>query len=235
MKSLFERFTLMDFFGYLFPGIVALAGVLAGLQLTAWKSTIQWIDLGLTESLLALVFAYVFGVVLSGFSWPLYWASNGLYLRWMNRRDPREEIHPVDFATDVQDVFCKVLGIDLTQKPWTPQHFYLARSLVDRCMPRHAELAARQNALRVFRQYMLPPLVIWIIVGVMWGQQTLEQSRLAGWLMIIGSTVFGLLGLALVTDRLWRNRRREVREVCLALLVGRSVDAFSPESPGVNL
>jgi hypothetical protein len=227
MKDIFDRFALMDFLGYLFPGVTALLGIYVFVSLLYLPDIVLPGNLDLAEGLVLFVVSYVFGVVLSSFSWPLLRAANWLYRKLGKETDAREQIHPTLLKGEVRAVFERLFG---TTTPllneWTEHNFYISRSLVDQFMPRQASLAGRQNALRVLRQYMLPPIFIWLCVGIAWGLKLWGFSRLISVTAILGSMALGLVTTMLVVHRLNLNREREVREVYIALVIGHLTGVF---------
>jgi hypothetical protein len=146
----------------------------------------------------------------------------------MKRSDPRAQIYPQRLAATIQRILQDRLGfLPAGEMVSEEDRFYLSRSLVVQCLPQQTALASRQNALRVLRQYMLPPLAIWTSVGVLWGLDLKDQGNDRWWAIVLGTLVVGLLAIVITIERLWKNRRREVREIYMALVVGEAVGALT--------
>jgi len=141
--------------------------------------------------------------------------------------DARGQISPAEFQVEVIRVFNEILGpYKVSATTWSSKHFFLVRSLIDQWMPEHSTLAKRQNTLRMFRQYMLSPVFIWVFFGVAWGAGYMTTSPWWGFIGILGSIIVGGRIAYLLVVRAIRNERREVREICLALLVGHQTGVF---------
>jgi len=165
--------------------------------------------------------AYLSGAIASGASYRLV-APWYLATRFRRYKDPRSSVCPLEFAPAVCAAFRSVLG-EGTGQEWSENHFYLARAAVQERMPQAAAEAMRQNDLMRLRENMLIPLLVWCLAGLL-----LAISRLAH--HQTDSIAIAALTLALtyviggrVACRAVDNRAREVREVCLALIVGERI------------
>ena len=231
MKDVLDRFSFSDFAAYFFPGFFLLMGLFPLLLLTSAREDVLYLfndlDLGKTVALLSL--AYITGAISSGFSHFLmrvFYAPLGWFHKERNA-DPRDNVCPCCFAGEIQSAFNAILGLAPNAKVWSRDHFYLARLLVDQCMPRPALAARRQNSLRIFRENMIVPSLVWILAGLLWSRNIFQSADPAGGSLLLLVSIAALLIIpALLSYRSLRNREREVREIYLAVLAGHKLGLF---------
>jgi len=68
---------------------------------------------------------------------------------------------------------------------------------------------------------MMPVILIWGVVGVAWSIHAI-RSELVGWgiTLLALSLIATFIILLVLSTSLFGNNKREVREICVALLVG---------------
>ena|SRR5690349_11966783 len=157
-----SRFSPLDFFAYLFPGIAGTLGLLVLLALTPLKSTFTILSADLSTGILFLTVSFIMGVVFSGFS--------EIAFKWREpeaRANIKTSIPLTNFHSDVVDALRDVLKLHREeQTEWSTDHFYLCRSLVFEKMQSCAQLIQRQIGLRQLRMNMTFPVIIWFAVGI---------------------------------------------------------------------
>ncbi len=225
-----SKFSLVDFLAYLFPGFVSIIGILFALPLTlpeiAPFSLLNDLLVGL---LLILSLSYVMGVVLSGFA---EICVNYIAVQ-RNSKWVKETIPVPGFEKEIMVAFADVFRTSTQENEteWSATCFHLCRSLVFENMPGSAQISQRQSSLRQLRMNLLPAATIWMIVGIAWGRNYLiNDLPVWGYGLIIGSSLFWLLIMLTMIDRMNRNERRETREILTAFLAGYKQGLFkSPD------
>ena len=218
-----SRFSPVDFFAYLFPGIAGTLGLLVLLLLTPLKSAFNILSAGLSTGILFLTVSFIMGVVFSGFS--------EIAIKWREpeaRASIKTSIPFNSFQNDILDAFRDVLKLNREdQIQWSTVHFYLCRALVFEKMQSCSQLIQRQIGLRQLRMNMTFPLVIWFGVGIAWGIHNITNRDLF-WLitLIVISISLVIPTFLMIVNRMDSNERREVREVLAAFLVGYKAGMF---------
>lgn len=260
VKDFLDRFSFSDFVAYFVPGSFFLMGLCPLLLLTGASnkvlSFLGSLDFGRSAALLVL--AYVSGAILSGFSHFLmrvFYAPLGLFRSFKDKnlrgniaqglksKDPRDTICPCIFEEQIQSAFSAVLGLKCAPQgspgrvpanasdAWSRDHFYLVRLLIDQFMPRPALVARRQNSLRIFRENMIVPSLVWILAGFLWSQKLYDSADPKGGDLLLSISMMSLLLVpGVLAYRSRRNREREVREIYLALFVGHKLGIFEGKS-----
>jgi len=216
MKETYANFSLTDFLAYLFPGIVMVLALAALLLLTPASQKLMCIPLNLATGAVGITLAYFLGVIVSSFTYPL---ERLLYMV-LRKRDPIESIQLPGFEKQVRSAFQQFVGVDTD---WSQYHFFVARSLLGELAPRAAAAAERQNSLRQLRRNSLVPVLFLAAAGVCWGLSVRSWNE-ADASYGMGLVVLSIVGWVFITYFLiavgmHRNRSREVREICSALLV----------------
>lgn len=222
-----SRFSIVDFFAYLFPGIAGALGVYALLSLPPLKSTFHLVTSDLTAGIIFLTVSFIMGVIFSGFS--------EIAIKWREpetRADIKTSIPFTHFHEDIYKAFQDVLKLDQPGKEqWSREHFYMCRSLVFEKMQSCAQLIQRQSSLRQLRMNMTCPLFIWFGAGVAWGIFHLTDRNLLWGISLLATSISLVIPTFLmVVNRMDSNERREVREVLTAFLAGYKVGMF--DRPG---
>jgi hypothetical protein len=256
VKDFLDRFSFSDFAAYFVPGSFFLMGLFPLLLLTGASNKVLSflgnLDFGRSAALLVL--AYVSGAILSGFSHFLmrvFYAPLGFFRAFKDRnlrgnipqglksKDPRDTVCPCVFEDQIRSAFSAVLGLKCESQAspgrvsanasdaWTRDHFYLVRLLIDQFMPRPALVARRQNSLRIFRENMIVPSLVWILAGFLWSRELYDSADPKGGSLLLSISVVSLLLVpGVLSYRSRRNREREVREIYLALFVGHKLGIF---------
>ena len=218
-----SRFSLIDFFAYLFPGIAGTLGLLVLLSLTPLKGTFNVFSTDLSAGILFLAVSFIMGVVFSGFS--------EIVIKWREpkaRANIKTSTQLDNFQKDILDAFRDVLKLNRDEKlQWTRNHFYLCRSLVFEKMQNCAQLIQRQSGLRQLRMNMTFPIFIWFSAGVAWGIYHIRNRELFwGITLIVISISLVIPTFLMIVNRMDSNERREVREVLAAFLIGYKAGMF---------
>jgi hypothetical protein len=164
------------------------------------------------------------GVVFSGFS--------EIAIKW---REPearaiiKSSIPLNVFRDELLDAFRDELKLSSGHKvQWSSDHFYLCRSLVAEKMQNCFQLIQRQSGLRQLRMNMTFPIIIWFVVGMVWGVRIITSGdRFWGLTLIALSLSLVLPTFLMLVNRMDSNERREVREVLTAFLAGHKIGLFS--------
>jgi hypothetical protein len=222
--NLSDKFSLVDFLAYLFPGVIDTLGLYTLLLLTPLHRTLVQVPIDLATGILLLTVSYVIGVVLSGFS--------EIIVRFINEHTSPvwvKETIPIDgFKQSIVDAFDATFGRDTgTEENWTGAHFYMCRSMVLERMPGVGQLIQRQTSLRELRLNLLPAATIWLGAGIGWGIRIAEDGLSEwGYILIVGSVSLWVLIVLTLFSRMRRNEHRETREVLTAFLAGHKSSLF---------
>lgn len=228
LKDISGRFSLQDFFAYLFPGITAALGIYVLLLITPLKDFLLSIEFNFIVGFLAMVLSYIIGALLSGFSWSVTSLIKKLFKLKLD--EPRESIPIPELKKDIIEAFNDLFKVNIkTDSEWAKSHFYLCRTLVHELMPNAAKVADRQNSLRLFRLYIIPSILIWTIAGITWGVWNIVVFKSITWgiVLIVASIVLAIRVISLLIIRMHGNQKREVREIFTAFLVGYRLGIFS--------
>ena len=227
-----EKFSLVDFLAYLFPGIVGTLGLYVLLLLTPLKPFLASLPKDITTGILLLALSYVIGVVLSGI------VEIALKLRAKRKAHVwiRDTIPVPGFQQEVITAFKATFGENSDrQVEWSASHFYLCRSTVFECMPALASFIQRQSSLRQLRMNLIPATAIWSAAGIGWGIQLITNDGLAwGYTVAIGAAILWFPLVGTILNRMNRNEEREVREVLTAFLTGYRRGLFEAERSSDN-
>jgi|GEM_PF-3131722 len=218
-----SRFSSIDFFAYLFPGIAGTLGLLVLLSLTPLKGTLNILSADLSTGILFLTVSFIMGVAYAGFS--------EIAIKWREpeaRASIKISIPLTEFEDEIRKAFHDVLKLNRKEKvQWSKDHFYLCRSLVFEKMPNCAQLIQRQIGLRQLRMNMTFPIIIWFVVSVAWGIKNITNNNLFwGITLIIVSVSLVIPTFLMIINRMDSNERREVREVLVAFLAGYKTGMF---------
>lgn len=218
-----SRFSPVDFFAYLFPGIAGTLGLLVLLSLTPLKSAFNILSAGLSTGILFLAVSFIMGVVFAGFS--------EIAIKWREpeaRASIKTSIPLTGFQNDIVDAFYEVLKLkrdDQTQ--WSKDHFYLCRALVFERMQSCSQLIQRQIGLRQLRMNMTFPIIIWFGVGIAWGIHHINNRSLFWGISLIAVSISLVIPtFFMIVNRMDSNEKREVREVLVAFLAGYKAGMF---------
>ncbi len=218
-----NRFSLVDFLAYLFPGIAGTLGLYILLLLTPLKDTLRHLSADLATGILFLTVSFILGIVFSGFSEMA-----------IKRRDPevrdriKSSVPLAKFEGDIVSAFRDMLKSDQENAAlWSTDQFYLCRSLVFEKMPNCAQVIQRQIGLRQLRMNLTFPMIIWFFAGFGWGIHQISSSdHLWGIILIAVSVLLVIPAFIMIVDRMDSNERREVREVLSAFLAGYRMGLF---------
>jgi hypothetical protein len=219
-----NRFSLVDFLAYLFPGIVGTLGLYILLLLTPLQDPLRRFPTGLTTGVLFLTVSFILGVIFSGFS------ELAVKRRRSKIREELKSSMPLtcfekDLARAFQDIFH--LPPD-SEVRWSRDHIYVCRSLVVEKMPNCAQLIQRQNGLRQLRMNLIFPLLIWFFAGLAWGMHQISNQRpFWGSILIALSVALVPPTFSVIINRMDGNERRETREVLSAFLAGYKTGIFA--------
>lgn len=224
-KEVTNQFALQDYLGYLFPGITSTLGIYLLLLLTPLHSTLASMEINLIVGILVLVLSYVIGILSSGLSKPIV----RLLYKWQRLDEPRDRIPIPEYRQAIIDAFVTVFGLSTTTEiEWSRNYFLLCRALVHECMPSAGYAANRQNSLRMLREYLLVPVLIWFLVGICFGVSSLIGGFTAWGIVLIAiSIVLTLLVIVGLVNKMYGNRKREVRTVLMAFLAGYQQGLFN--------
>lgn len=211
-----SRFDFMDFLAYLLPGATALTAVATMIGLVAPTheaiSALNQMSPGsaaLTILPIATALSYILGVI-----------SSTLYPekveRVLRHGDPLGSIEPSAAQAQVVAAFESLFG---DQGKWSPAHFYIARAAIGESMPAAASRAHRQASLRQLRRNLIAPVILWYL-SLSWLLFLTSLAICAKAAVFLVFTILtAVLCYSLFAKGVLENRRREVREVCCALVV----------------
>lgn len=224
--SITERFSLMDFLAYFFPGVAGTLGIFLLLMLTPLRQALVGSSIdSVTTGVIVLSVSYIIGVILSGFSTPI--------VNWLQKftkvLNPRANIPFKEFEKDILQAFNTRFDQKLSDKnEWNEKHYLLCRALVLEYMPNLAQIAQRQSSLGQLRRNLIAPIILWAIVGISWGIQFLISNNFAeGFWIILLSLLISLVTFRVTFTRTNRTELREVEAIFAAFIVGYKTDAFN--------
>lgn len=213
-----NKFSLVDFLAYLFPGIMGALGLYFLLLLTPLSSSLMSIPIDLATGVLLLAFSYVLGVVFSGFA--------EIIVRQRIRRKSfvwvKKTLQVPGFKEEIRSAFCATFGDGEDYEiDRSASRFYLCRSMVLEFMPGVAPRIRRQISLRQLRMNLIPAVTLWAVAGVGWGIKVIgDKMPTWGYGLIAGSVGLWVLVVWAIVNRMNSNEKREVREVFTAFLAG---------------
>lgn len=224
-----SRFSLVDFFAYLFPGMAGMLGVLVLLLLTPLRGTLHFLSVDLSTGVLFLSMSFIMGIIFSGFS--------EIAIKWRKpeiRSTIKASIQLANFKGEILEAFRGALELNRDDKvQWSSEHFYLCRSLVLEKMQSCAQLIQRQSGLRQLRMNMTFPIFIWFAAGIAWGiYEIANREAFWGISLLIVSAFLVLPTFLMIVNRMDSNEQREVREVLSAFLVGYKTGMFDKRDNG---
>lgn len=215
-----SRFSLTDFFAYLFPGVFTAIGFYFLLRLTPLATSLADFPTDLNIGILFLVFSFILGVIISGVAEMLTHSAR-------HKNDAHLPLDGLD--KDIKRAFTSVFGGE-EDFEWTRTHFYLCRSMITQYMPNETQGIQHQNGLRQLRMNLLPSILIWIFTGLCWGWRIFNDfSESWGVLLIVTSIVLGLAIFMIMVNRMQNNDEREIRETVVAFLIGFKTGLFKKE------
>ena len=61
----------------------------------------------------------------------------------------------------------EIFGIIIeNENEWDPKYFYICRIWIDENLPTTSKIAYKQNSLRLLREYLLVPTLVWSFCGI---------------------------------------------------------------------
>ena len=244
-------FTIADFLAYLFPGVLSLSGIYAILLLTPFQHFLQPPkDIGIGGWLAFLFLSYITGVLIATVTDTLFRERPKSLRRKQNKGNI--QIHDDKLKAAVVEAFhdtilaqkgttARKTNKSIAPLEWNEYYYYVCRSLVTEAMPRAAASGLREGAYRQLRMNLIGSIVIWGVVGILWGWILLSQAGTAyainGNNIIIPEewstsliAVSILLPIYLVSKLLImmdKHERREVREILTTFLAGYKTGVFN--------
>lgn len=221
----FNRFSIEDFLSYFFPGVIGNLGITALLLLTPLNTKLVNLTMNVTAGVVLVIWSYVFGIILAGFS--------SRILTWVTKvykDDPRKSVPFEDKVLEGEFIKAYKLTFGLNHEveiEWSAAKFYLCRFLVESYVPNASLLIRRQISLKRLRENLMPTVLIWCLAGIFWAFKCFSESY-KGWgtTLLILSPLLSSLILYVLAKSWDGNRKREVRETCIALMVGANTGAF---------
>lgn len=215
MKHLTEvsdNFSLEDFLAYLFPGWLFLLGVhMAVVTLFGVYSLVDdgpaWLIIGSW-----IVGGYFLGVVSSQMSGPI---ERLLRRTSADTESPASNEYLQNYLDALSVTFASTFGFIMIL---SRDSFYAIRAYVRLEAPTTVVKAAdRQNSLRQIRRNSLIPAVVLILDGCIWALSDVRDHplRIIALPLSVLSGFFVLRGMY---KGMQHNRKREVRDYCLAFL-----------------
>lgn len=218
------KFSLADFLGYLFPGVVALSAIAGLLFLSPFRQEVEKIPFNLVTGLVLIPFAYFTGVIISSLT---YTFKDSLYKHYQ-LTNPLDEIYPKECEERIRAAYKEVFKIN-DEVTWSKSHFYVTRALIRENMPKCAAISDRQNSLWQIRRNGLIPIMLLGTTGLVAGAKIAilnyfyDRGVIVWWwgviLGFLSTLVAGAILRNLIKTGMYNNQKREVREVCSALMV----------------
>lgn len=215
--ELSNKFSLVDFLAYLFPGGLTAIGLVLLLLLTPVFNNlpnfqVDWLAAGI----LLIIISYSIGVIFSGF-------AEILEYRIAIKRYPRIKatIPFPELKNDIIQAMNELLGKPKENNlEWTVSHYYLCRSFIWKYVPEAKEILVRETSIRQLRLNLLHTVTVWALAGIGWGIK-LINDQILGWgiILLVGSMLAWYPLCQTLINRMRSNEAREVREVLSAFLV----------------
>jgi hypothetical protein len=208
-----NRFSLEDFLAYFFPGVTAALGIYVLVNMVSARNILPSLTDDFTTGVIFFVLSYILGVLFSSLAELIFSKMKG-YKEVIPLNDDLKSI----VIAAYRDTFKLPKNAEVK---WSRDHFYLCRSIVYERVPSALPFIQRQSSLRQLRISLVPTLFVWLIVGVVWGAQTIFNNSLLAGLLIIALSIIIYVVIALMTrNRAKSNEWREVREVLTAFAAG---------------
>jgi hypothetical protein len=204
-----------------------LCAIVWALTLTIFDSSVRTVlhEVGISKGLLLGCVAYILGAFLSGSSkrpFPIMYRVS----RREEYCDHRTIIFPTALEPSVQSAVKDIFGDDIAQLKWSEDHFYLIRAAVNERLPHACADASRQNDLMRLRENMVIPLLTLWLVTLAFAWSVGRHDIVTAFEVAASGTVLTYLAGGRLVGRASDNRRREVREVCTAFVVGHRLGMF---------
>jgi len=223
--DLSKEFSFTDFLAYFFPGAFASVGLYLLLLLSPAQTTLASINLDITTAFIFLIFSYIIGVILSGFS--------SAVVKRIEKLKKHKDCHgviPMDlFPDEIINGFNDVMGISKDEKiNWSHAHYRICLMLVSEKLPSLAQRVHRQRNVALFRRNLVFPLIIWAITGVGWGAWNITQGQIWwGISLIIFSLFISGISINETVNRMHHGETVEVRETLSGFITGYKLGVFT--------
>jgi hypothetical protein len=218
MNWLPTHFSLTDFLAYFIPGVAGLAATVVLATCTPLDVYVDALECDFCTAAVGVALAYIGGALFSSLD---YWYQEWLY-KWFDLRRPWHRIPLEGRESQVQEALQRF--VPAMASTWTPVHFFTARTLVRLDRPALIPVVDRQNALSQLRRNCVIPVVLWVAAMIAKSGQIAITSPSLGSaffcaVVAAGSVAGGYLCVRQLYTAMIKSAEREIREVCIALLV----------------
>lgn len=219
-KEVINKFSFQDLLAYFFPGIAIILGftVLAE-QFDFIK--IEILKFNAMFGLIYLIVGFIAGITFSGISNLI---DSLIYILKKKKKPEETWFLNISFKTAVKKKL-NDLGFevdDLSNKDC----FAVCSVFVKELLPNAYAYSFRQEGLRLMRTYMLFPTLLWTLNGVFYGIDLVLISKLNGIIFVISSIGLGLLIILNLWSRMFKNRRRTVRNILISFISIDKINQF---------
>lgn len=225
MNDITNQFAFTDFIGYLFPGMIDIAGLFAlfflpplNMVKPSFDNNLVWLI-----GILYVVVSYVTGVLISTIANPMARKMAAFF-----KYKPPEGIPIEKLDENVVMAFQDVFGVDKEAAiAWTDSHFMFCRAMVSEYMPTAMKDAQRQEAFTILRRNLLPSIDIWAFVGIMWGGWWIYNGDIyQGISLLFFSLVFFFFISKTTVARMVSSYKRERKYIVSGFVAGYKSGAF---------
>lgn len=212
-KELTNKFSFQDLLGYFFPGLFGMFAIHLLLKHFDVQQTSE-VSSNAFYSINYFVGCFILGIIFSGLSHPIV----KIYYKLSKLDYPEKKLPDNISKQELEPIFNDVFGFSIQDKTWCSDYFYLCRNVVYEKMAITAGVIQRQGGLRLIRQYLLFPILIWATYFIFL-VTPLKNKSICLWLgALLLVVIITLLLLNNLLNRMHKNRKREVDYVLLSII-----------------
>ncbi len=212
-KELTDKFSFQDLLGYFFPGLFGMFALYLILKYFDVQQT-SGFSTNVFYSINYFVGCFILGIMFSGLSHPIV----NVYYKLCKLDNPEKSLPDNITKQELEPIFNNVFGFSIQNKDWCSDYFYLCRNVVYEKMAITAGVIQRQGGLRLIRQYLLFPILIWTAYFIILITPMIDKNIWLWLGLLIVIIVITLLLLYNLLNRMHKNRKREVDYVILAII-----------------
>jgi hypothetical protein len=206
-KEFFNKFSFQDILAYFLPGVASTLGLLVLTDLLNFIS-VSTVKPDIFTGILFFLISFIIGITFSGLSHPIV----NLFYRIKKIKKPEEMIILKETKNNLIESLNSKLNIGLDGE-WHEEYYTYCQIMVRELLPISFSYSYRQEGLRLMRNYMMFPILIWGISGITYGILQFHFSKLRSVLIIIICLILTYGLLYNIWDRMRRNRERAVKNV----------------------
>lgn len=212
-KDFIGKFSFQDILAYFLPGTAISLGICFFL-IQIEKIEISRIKLDIFIVVLFFIISFIVGIAFSGLSEPIvsvfYWLTK-------KKKPETDFLLKEKYQDKINQLLSSNLDVEIKEE-WDEENFVFCNIFVKELLPTSFSYSYRQKSLRLMRKYMLFPIVLWTINGIIYGIKFLSISPPIGLILIVISILLGFILLRNVWNRMHKNSQRDVRNILASFI-----------------